>query len=123
MFTYQAFGLAITSEIECPELLPGKAGLTDVYVRCGPVPEHLENAVKPGILCELGADRFLLKLDGVARYLICVGSEIVIDAVPKADPAAIRLFLLGPVFGALLHQRGILPLHGSAISTSKGAVL
>ena len=34
-----------------------------------------------------------------------------------------RLFLTGSVFGALLYQRGILPLHGSAIATPRGAVV
>jgi hypothetical protein len=32
------------------------------------------------------------------------------------------VFLLGSVFGALLHQRGLLPLHASAIETRQGAV-
>lgn len=33
-----------------------------------------------------------------------------------------RIFLEGPALGALLYQRGILPLHGSAILTERGAV-
>jgi hypothetical protein len=40
-----------------------------------------------------------------------------------ADIHSIRLFLFGAAFGALLHQRGILPLHGSAVVTARGAVI
>jgi hypothetical protein len=34
---------------------------------------------------------------------------------PKADDTALRLYLFGSVMGALLHLRGVLPLHGSAV--------
>jgi len=34
----------------------------------------------------------------------------------------VRLFLLGSALGALLHQRRVLPLHASAVSTPYGAV-
>jgi hypothetical protein len=40
-----------------------------------------------------------------------------------ADIPSIRLFLFGAAFGALLHQRGVLPLHGSAVVTDRGAVI
>jgi len=62
-------------------------------------------------------------LDGIARYLVTGGDQIVIHPAPEADPDSLRLFLLGPVFGALLHQRRLLPLHASAIETPKGVVL
>lgn len=68
-------------------------------------------------------DEFLLDIEGIARYRVSSGTEITVDACPEGDEDSIRLFLLGPVFGALLHQRRLLPLHASAIETPKGAVL
>ncbi len=68
-------------------------------------------------------DEFLLDIEGIARYRVSSGTEITIEACPEADEDSIRLFLMGPVFGALLHQRKLLPLHASAIETTKGAVL
>jgi hypothetical protein len=62
-------------------------------------------------------------MEGVARYLVSGGNRITIDAAPGADEDSIRLFLFGSVFGALLHQRGLLLLHASAIETPRGAVL
>ncbi len=68
-------------------------------------------------------DECLVDMEGIARYGVSAGTEITVEACPDADEDSIRLFLLGPVFGALLHQRRLLPLHASAIQTPKGAVL
>ena len=76
-----------------------------------------------GVLYQSAPRQFLLKISRVARYLVSDGNEIIVDPEPDADLSAIRLFLFGSAFGALLHQRGILPLHGSAIVTSRGAVV
>jgi hypothetical protein len=69
------------------------------------------------------ADEFLLEMEGIARYRVSAGTEITGEALPGADDDSVRLFLTGSVFGALLHQRGLLPLHASAIETPKGAVI
>jgi hypothetical protein len=51
----------------------------------------------------------------VATYRIGDGAWIEVDVAEEADPAAVRLFLLGSAFGVLLHQRGEVPLHVSAV--------
>jgi hypothetical protein len=51
------------------------------------------------------------------------GDEIVIQPAAGSLPGDIRAFLLGSCLGALLHQRGALALHASAILTGAGAVL
>jgi hypothetical protein len=43
------------------------------------------------------------------------GRRIVITPAPKADEEALRLFVVGAGFGVLLHQRGLLVLHGSGV--------
>ena len=120
--SYTAYGLGICSELECGQLLPG-AGNPDVHIRVGSVPEHLADATSRTLLYECGPGRFLLGIANVARYLVTQGKEITIHPAPDADIDAIRLFLCGPALGALLHQRGIFLLHGSAIVTQRGAVV
>jgi hypothetical protein len=69
------------------------------------------------------SESFLLTIPGVAHFLIERGCEIVIEPIEGVTAAAIRLFLLGSAMGALLHQRGVIPLHGSAIATPGGAII
>ncbi len=49
------------------------------------------------------------------------GTQILVDPLPDADPGDVRLWLLGTALGALLHQRGLLPLHVSALAIDGGA--
>jgi hypothetical protein len=121
-FQYSAFGLNIRSEMECSCLLPG-VGVPNVYVQLGSVPAQLENPVATGVFFQAANGRLLLDIENVGRYLVSSGSEIVVDVEPGADPDTVSLFLLGSAFGALLHQRRVLALHGSAIVTRRGAVV
>lgn len=122
-WNYAGCGLAIDSAVQLPELPERRSG--DLYerirIRTGTVARGLPEGATAGGLFETSPDRFLLSMDGVARYLVSDGTRIAVD--PEGDEASVRLFLLGSVFGALLHQRGVLPLHASAIETGRGAVV
>jgi hypothetical protein len=121
-FSYRAFGLNICSEIECRDLLPA-SGVPDVYVRLGRLPEQLDEATATGVLFQAKPGQLLLNVRHIARYLISSGNEIVVDIDPGADWGMVLLMLLGSAFGALLHQRKVLAMHGSAIVTRRGAVV
>jgi len=47
----------------------------------------------------------------------------VVEPEPGAEEAILRLYLLGPVLGILLHQRGFLVLHASVVSMAGAAVV
>jgi GTPase SAR1 family protein len=65
-----------------------------------------------------------MEVNQVARYLVKCGKEVFIHPLEKADAASVHLFLAGSVFGALLHQQCLLPLHGSSFSyNGKGVVI
>ena len=51
------------------------------------------------------------------------GSEITIEPTKDATSEELQLFLIGSVFGALIHQRGMLPIHGSAVLFKGKAVV
>lgn len=118
-YCYTVYGLHIDSELELPELTPCRVGKVDVVVGFGPVPEHLPAIKGSGILFEAAENDFLFKFEGVGRYRVQNGSRITIQADSKALPEDIRLVLLGSSIGALLHQRGILAIHGSAITDGR----
>jgi hypothetical protein len=122
-YNYFAFGLNIESEIECPSLIASDGSDPDLFVRLGSVPNELDKAQERSAFYEISAKQFLMKIDQVARYLVCGGNEITVEPHPSAAAKDVRLFLLGSAMGALLFQRGVWPLHGSAIAMQKGAVL
>jgi hypothetical protein len=94
-----------------------------VSIRVGKVPDYLLGATGHGVLYECTSSTFLLRIEGVARYLVSDGRTIVVQPERDADLDSVRLFLSGSVFGALLHQRKVLTLHASAVVTRTGAVL
>jgi len=117
-YTYRLFGLRVLSEIELPELaLHELTGSADVTIRLAEVEDVAESE---GL--KVAGDELLFAVDGIARYRIGGGREIVVDPAPGVPVRNIRLFLLGSAFGALLHQRGILPLHANAIDLGGNAV-
>jgi hypothetical protein len=103
-------------------LVPGN-GPPDVYIRYGSVPTTIEQATVQERIFEAKQNQLLFRIDGVVRYLISNGNEIVVERLSVRHDEAIQLLLLGSAFGALMHQRGLLPLHGSAIETSRGVVV
>lgn len=121
-FSYTAFGLTISSELELPELLAHDA-VCDVTIQFGKVPENLDSPTGRGVLYQVTPQQFLLNLPDTARYLVTHGDTILIERALNAPDNQVRLYLLGSAFGALLHQRGALPIHGSAIETPRGAVI
>lgn len=121
-YNYKAYGLMVNSELLIPELETAE-GTPDVIIKFGKVPMHLENASETGIRFEASQDEFLLKIDNIARYYVWAGREIVIEPLNEGREDDIIVFLLGTVFGALLHQRGFLVLHGSCIEVNGEGVL
>lgn len=116
---YRVFGLTLASEIELPELRDVPASPPDVTVTMGtvPMPERLlESGLNPI------DDAAVLPVTGAGRYRVRGGSSIEIDPEPAAPAANIRLFLLGSAMGALLHQRGMLPLHANSIDIGGRAI-
>lgn len=120
-YHYTAYGLNIVSCIPCPELSPGNEP-PDMTIRYGAVLDSLAGAKDRGAWYQATPEQLLISIDGVARYLVTGGKEIVIERAPNAKDDEVRLFLLGSALGALLHQSGFLPLHGSAIEANGGCV-
>lgn len=115
---YSVFGLRVRSRIALPELPEAEAGaVPDVTIGYGAIDAP---PADPGYAAtESGT---LLTVPEVGRYLIRDGREVVIEAADGSSERNLRLFLLGSAFGALLHQRGLLPLHANVIDMGGRAV-
>ncbi len=123
-YAYDAYHLRFEMPFECPELAPAPddGGAPDVRVVYGDVPDSIESD-KAGVVYQANPEQFLLKLDGVANYLVDGSEMITIERAPDSDDASVRIFLLGSCLAAVLHHREMLALHASAIYTDEGAVL
>ncbi len=122
---YFVFGLHVRSELSLPELGPPGVPGPDapaVTVRIGNVGHEIENPCHVGPTFQVGLDDYLLDVRKVARYRVRGGSEIVVERAAGSTERDVRLFLFGTVLGALCHQRGLLPLHASAIVANGRAI-
>ena len=123
MYFYRVAGLAVASEIELPGLIVRAEADSrpDVAIRLGHVPPHLEDAQTVRPTFEIAGDRFMLRIPNIARFLLRAGSEMIVEA--EAPPGDVAIFIIGTVFGILLHQRELTVLHASAVRVGDRAAL
>jgi len=121
--SYRIGPFVYTTYLPIPELREAKTGntLPTIAVQLGPVPDSLAAPLATFPDCEANRREFLLRIPGVANYYAHDGEEIVVDIQAGAPETDVRSFLMGSLFAALCHQRGLLPLHASAVSTPRGA--
>lgn len=120
-YKYKAFGLIIESSFEIPELEKAD-GITNVTIVFGTTPACIDQPIATGARFQASEKEFLLTVDNIATYYVKNGSDIIVQKEQDANSEALRLFLLGSALGALLHQRGLLPLHASAIEINGSAI-
>jgi len=121
---YSVSGLAVESEIALPGVIAlAGARRPDVTIRRGRVPETLDNPAASGPTWQIAGKRFLLRIPDIARFLLDDGREIAFEPESESAAADIPIFILGTVFGILLHQREQIVLHASAVRVNGKAVL
>lgn len=121
-YRYTAFGLNIGSEIPIPDLYPSE-NVPQVFVDIGDVPTNLSNPTLKRRTYQLSTNEFILKVANVGDFYVINGNRITINPNKTFNQNDLRVFLLGPAFGALLHQRKALLLHASAVAVNGSAIL
>ena len=113
MRSYRAFGITFASSLALPEL-PEVDSPPDVRITLGlaGVPDAAWHSGRqswgePGIAWVFQPAWGAIRIEA--------GSHITIEMRGGLTEAGIRVWLLGPAMAILLHQRGFLVLHGSAI--------
>jgi hypothetical protein len=127
LFYYRAYELNIASDLEFPGLVAVEPELGaydhDISISTVDVLPDLPNATIRESWWQVSPTAFRMEVDAVAVYQVENGRRILVQALPDADPADVRIFLMGSAMGALLYQRGLFPLHGSAVETPWGAMV
>mgnify|MGYP002388545394 CR=1 FL=1 len=120
---YLVFGLRVESEIELPDCFALEFDQPQVTVLLSEVEGHRIVSQDHPVAFSVDGGTFLFERYGVARFAAVSGRSVQIDAYPDASWEEILTYLLGSVFAALLHQRGVLALHAGAGEVEGGAVL
>ena len=113
-YFYRCYGFLIASEFVLPELDPAPEGEADIIVSNRPdvlLNEEAPTGGQPAFLPDLQIFDFA----NVARLEIHKAKEIRVGLRPGISEDCLGLPLLGPVLATLMHYRGRLVIHGSAI--------
>ena len=117
---YRAYGLTVASDVALPELEPAEPAAADILIAIGTIDMPSSEAAT---IFRFEPDRQYLAWHAVGSFLISNASRIDIEPAPGVDDALLAFPLLGPVMALLLHQRGLLVLHASAIAVAgRGAI-
>lgn len=120
MYSYRAYGVNIRSALQFPELAPSRA-TAEVVIRLGKVDPPPSRITQEGRFWGTSEEASFF-WEEAAAFSVRAGREIVVDPIPGAEEGLLRLCILGPVLAILLHQRGQLLLHGSAIALAGQAI-
>lgn len=115
---YKAFGLVIESEFSIAQIPQTDRRDSDVRI----VRSDL-SALAPEERKFLRENAVYARVAGVAVFRITDGNLIQVDPEPDCSDSRLGIFLMGSCMGAILHQRGCIPLHGSCITDGKRSIL
>jgi hypothetical protein len=119
---YRAYGLTIRSDLLLPELDSDSADRPDLTIRLARTGRPLPQP-SLGTVYESGAQDHYVAWPGVGAFLIRGAQAIDVEPAPGVSLPLLNFPLLGPVMARLLHLRGMLVLHASAVDlTGRGAV-
>jgi len=118
---YQAYGLTIASTIPLAALVAGSAP-PDVQIHPATITPKPLPPLTTNSTTLVSADDIRITYPNIGTFLVRQGSEIQFDLNSGVTGDVIQWFILGPMFGILLHQRGLLTLHGSCVGIAHNAV-
>lgn len=114
---YKAFGFSVRSKIPFPELLVANKDrdAIDIEININDLSDLWLKLSDSESRFVMNETLVMFKVHDTAIFLIEEGRRITVSPLNDYKEDVIRLYLLGSCMGAILMQRGILPLHGSAI--------
>ncbi|PEC53201.1 aldolase [Bacillus cereus] len=114
---YKAFGLFIISDISLPELpyVNNKIDTIDIEVRIKDLSELWLNLSDKQDEFVINKDLVMFQVPNIAIFAIQDGNKIFVSPMKEYEEDMIRLWILGTCMGAILMQRKVYPLHGSAV--------
>lgn len=123
MYLYDTYGLGVHSALPLPELQALTGVKADVVIQIGKVDWSPPETICTEDYYHLTSDEAYFFWDRIGKYLVRNGNEIIVEPFPGVEERLVRLPLLGSVLAVLLHQRGFLVQHASAVAINGDAVV
>lgn len=121
-YRHRLYGLEIASDLQLPDAAPGSGAPPDVEIKLASVAPARGLGAPFASALEIAPSLLRFDVPGTARFQVEGGRTVTVDLAPEADGRDILLCLQGTALGALLLQRGDLPLHANAIDAGGYAV-
>jgi hypothetical protein len=116
---YKAFGLTVMSDIPLLELtlqLEQRENTVDISIEINDVSKLWNELSSPPNKFVVTENLVMFEVPDIAIFTIQDGNKITVSPRRGYDEAVARLYILGTCMGAILMQRRIFPLHGSAVA-------
>ncbi len=97
--------------------------LKDVSVKLVDSARKVELPLYADHFWQMNQTEFAMQVEGVGSFYARDGREVEYVPCPGVTRESLELYLNGSVYGAILHQRIILPLHGSSFIYNKQTVI
>ncbi len=97
--------------------------LKDIRIDIAKLKREVKSPTFSDEFYNLNQDEFSMDVQDVAWFYVSGGNFISLVPYPGAERTSIELYLNGSAYGAVLHQRRILPLHGSCFRYGGSGVM
>jgi hypothetical protein len=122
MYTYQAFGFILNSDLRFNEL-ETTAGVADVEIHKVTINVPDEWLNNKGLRTKASKSEILIGISNIVNFQIINGKQLYYHPLEAFHSGKARLYMLGVGFSAIIHQRGLLPLHASSLVKEGKALL
>lgn len=119
---YVGYGLGIQSEFDLPELRNMDGRAIDLTISRGRV-DRPDPPQPYGRIHAFDADETYIGIESVGKFLLKGSKEVVCQMSPLFPDGLAGFALLGPIMATIMHLRGNLILHGSALEVGGKAVV
>jgi energy-coupling factor transporter ATP-binding protein EcfA2 len=123
MFTYQAFGFVLESDLQFSELEETSGIAADIKIRKNEIEVPAEWLNNKGLRTKASKSEILIGVSDLVNFRIIEGKQFYYHPLKAFHFGKARLYILGIGFSAIIHQRGLLPLHASSLVKNGKALL